>query len=85
MNNFSWVNSKNIKLILSRPDLQWLEEMIIPDSGLDVIGQSGIFDDNYFAGSLEEISILKNIYFQLLQFQQLLYQHHFRKASQYDP
>lgn len=55
---------KNIKLILSRPDLQWLEEMIIPDSGLDVIGQSGIFDDNYFAGSLEEISILKNIYFQ---------------------
>ncbi len=55
---------KNTKLILSRPDLQWLEEMKIPDSGLDVIGQSGIFDDNYFAGSLEDISLLKNIYFQ---------------------
>jgi hypothetical protein len=54
----------NTKLILSRPDLQWLEEMKIPDSGLDVIGQSGIFDDNYFAGSLEDMSILKNIYFQ---------------------
>ncbi len=55
---------KNTKLILTRPDLQWIEEMKIPDSGLDVIGQSGIFDDNYFAGSLEDMLILKNIYFQ---------------------
>lgn len=54
------------KIILSRPDLQWLEEMHIPDQGLDVIGQKGIFDDNYFAGPIEEVNILKNIYLQYI-------------------
>ncbi len=56
------------KVILTRPDLYWHENMIYSGSGFDVIGVESFIDGNYFAGNASSIKIFHKLHLQYISF-----------------